>query len=75
MLDHMNTACVDVGFADQPLPTVFGVHDHRVKARELRLANAANGYRRPVQVLEGNYEVMAGVCPWWDSLKARTAAR
>jgi hypothetical protein len=28
-----------------------------------------------VQVMEGNYEVMAGVCPWWDSLKSRTAAR
>ena len=45
------------------------------KARALRLKNAADGFRRPVQVIEGNYEVMSGVCPWWDSMKARSAAR
>ncbi len=45
------------------------------KARALRLKNAAEGYRRPVQVMDGNYEVMAGVCPWWDAVKAKTAAR
>ncbi len=45
------------------------------KARALRLKNAADGFRRPVQVIEGNYQVMSGVCPWWDSLKARTAAK
>ena len=45
------------------------------KARALRLKNAADGFRRPVQVMEGNYEVMAGVCPWWDAVKAKTAAR
>jgi 2,3-dihydroxybiphenyl 1,2-dioxygenase len=44
------------------------------KARALRLANAANGLRRPVQVMEGNYEIMSGVCPWWDSIRPRTAA-
>ncbi|MGD0026435.1 MAG: VOC family protein [Xanthobacteraceae bacterium] len=62
-------------------PSMWG-HDRawlsaedRAKARALRLANAANGFRRPVQVIEGNYEVMAGVCPWWDSIKARTAAQ
>jgi hypothetical protein len=22
-----------------------------------------------VQVIEGNYNLMAGVCPWWDSMK------
>jgi 2,3-dihydroxybiphenyl 1,2-dioxygenase len=49
--------------------------EDRAKARALRLKNAENGFRRPVQVIEGNYEVMAGVCPWWDSLKSRTAAR
>jgi 2,3-dihydroxybiphenyl 1,2-dioxygenase len=43
------------------------------KARALRLKNAANGFRRPVQVMEGNYEVMSGVCPWWDSLRSRSA--
>ena len=57
-------------------PSMWG-HDRRwlsaadnAKARELRLANAASGYRRPVQVMDGNYQVMSGVCPWWDSLTA-----
>jgi hypothetical protein len=60
-------------------PSMWG-HDRRwlseddqAKARELRLQNAADGFRRPVQVIEGNYQVTAGVCPWWDSVKARTA--
>lgn len=58
-------------------PSIWG-HDRswlsledQASARDLRLANAANGFRRPVQVIEGNYEVMAGVCPWWDGVKAR----
>jgi len=25
--------------------------------------------RAPVYVMEGNYEVMAGTCPWWDAQK------
>lgn len=61
-------------------PSMWG-HDRRwlsptdqAKARELRLQNAADGFRRPVQVIEGNYEVTAGVCPWWDGVKARSAA-
>jgi hypothetical protein len=24
----------------------------------------------PLQVLDGNYDRMDGVCPWWDGLKA-----
>ena len=62
-------------------PSMWG-HDRiwlskedNAKARALRLKNAADGFRRPVQVMEGNYETMAGVCPWWDALKAKTAAR
>jgi len=61
-------------------PSMWG-HDRgwlsaedQAKARALRLSNAANGYRRPVQVMEGNYEV-AGVCPWWDGIRSKTAAR
>ena len=27
--------------------------------------------RAPVQVLDGNYQRMSGVCPWWDKVKAR----
>jgi len=44
--------------------------------RRARFASpAANGYRRPVQVLDGNYERMSGVCPWWDRVKPRTGAQ
>jgi 2,3-dihydroxybiphenyl 1,2-dioxygenase len=39
----------------------------RRKTREL----AASGYRKPVQVMEGNYLRMDGVCPWWDGVKAQ----
>ncbi len=62
-------------------PSMWG-HDRawlsaedRAKARALRLKNAADGFRRPVQVIAGNYEVMPGVCPWWDSLKSRTGTQ
>jgi 2,3-dihydroxybiphenyl 1,2-dioxygenase len=62
-------------------PSMWG-HDRRwlsaddnAKARSLRLANAANGYCRPVQVIEGNYQIMPGVCPWWDSLPSRGRAQ
>lgn len=27
--------------------------------------------RSPLQVMEGNYEVMTGACPWWDGLTGR----
>ena len=50
-------------------------NEDRGKARALRLANAAKGFRRPVQVIDGNYEVMTGVCPWWDGVKSRSASR
>jgi hypothetical protein len=49
--------------------------DVNKKAREMRHANAAKGLRAPMQVMEGNYQVMAGVCPWWDSVKAASAQR
>jgi 2,3-dihydroxybiphenyl 1,2-dioxygenase len=58
-------------------PSMWG-HDRvwlsredQAAARKLRLENAAKGFRRPVQVMEGNYETMSGVCPWWDSVKAQ----
>ncbi len=31
----------------------------------------ANPNKAPLQVIEGNYQPMSGVCPWWDALKAR----
>jgi hypothetical protein len=43
--------------------------EQQAQARKLRMGHAANGLRRPVQVMEGNYELMSGVCPWWDELK------
>jgi hypothetical protein len=43
--------------------------DVRDNARRMRMKLAEDGYRRPVQVIEGNYELAPGVCPWWDSLK------
>jgi 2,3-dihydroxybiphenyl 1,2-dioxygenase len=62
-------------------PSMWG-HDRawlsaedQAKARKLRLNNAESGYRRPVQVMEGNYEAMSGVCPWWDGVKSRSAAQ
>ena len=55
-------------------PSIWG-HDRmwlapelRQEAREMRLANAERGLRRPVQVLAGNHEVMAGACPWFDAM-------
>jgi len=44
----------------------------RQVAREMRMRAAAEGLRAPVQVMEGNYRLMAGTCPWWDGVsKAR----
>jgi hypothetical protein len=28
------------------------------------------GRRAPLQVMEGNYERLSGVCPWWDTVIA-----
>ena len=41
----------------------------REVAREMRMRAAAEGRRAPVQVMEGNYKLMAGTCPWWDGVK------
>ncbi len=53
-------------------PSIWG-HDRlwmppekRKEARDMVLRNAANGLRHPVQVINGNYNLMSGVCPWWD---------
>src|SRR5580704_14898080 len=37
-------------------------------AREMRMRAAAEGRRAPVQVMEGNYRLMPGTCPWWDGV-------
>ena len=53
-------------------PSIWG-HDRswlppekRAEAREMRIRNAEQGFRRPLQVMEGNHELAPGVCPWWD---------
>jgi hypothetical protein len=45
----------------------------RELAREIRMRAAAEGRREPVQVMEGNYKLMAGTCPWWDGVRGKNA--
>lgn len=54
---------------------VWTTEDVSKKARDLRHANAASGLRAPVQVMDGNFQIMPGACPWWDQVKntSRTA--
>jgi 2,3-dihydroxybiphenyl 1,2-dioxygenase len=40
----------------------------REVAREMRMHAAASGLRAPVQVIAGNFELMPGICPWWDGV-------
>ena len=40
----------------------------REMAREMRMRAAADGLRAPVQVMDGNYRLMSGTCPWWDGM-------
>jgi 2,3-dihydroxybiphenyl 1,2-dioxygenase len=42
--------------------------EKRAEALAMRLRNAEQGERRPVQVMEGNFELVPGVCPWWDGV-------
>jgi len=49
--------------------------EFRANALRKRLENGEKGLRAPVQVMDGNYEVMQGACPWWDEQKARRAGR
>ncbi len=61
-------------------PSMWG-HDRmwlppetRVEARKLRIQAASSGLRKPVNVMEGNYHRMPGVCPWWDGMLRGEAA-
>ena len=55
-------------------PSLWGHERHwlpesaREKARQMRMGLAEKGVRQQVQVIEGNYEVSGGVCPWWDAV-------
>lgn len=43
--------------------------ERRDQARDMRIAAARAGAREPVQVLDGNYNLMTGQCAWWDRIK------
>jgi 2,3-dihydroxybiphenyl 1,2-dioxygenase len=40
-------------------------------AREMRMRAAASGLRAPVQVMDGNYKLLSGTCPWWDGVSGK----
>jgi 2,3-dihydroxybiphenyl 1,2-dioxygenase len=44
----------------------------RQVARDMRMNAAREGQRAPVQVMEGNYTLMAGTCAWWDGLRSNS---
>jgi 2,3-dihydroxybiphenyl 1,2-dioxygenase len=43
--------------------------EQREQARAMRLKAADEGHREPLHVIEGNFQRMHGVCPWWDAAK------
>ena len=58
-------------------PSLWG-HDRkwmtpekREESRQLCIESAKAGLRQPVQVIEGNFNQMQGVCPWLDSMRAQ----
>ena len=60
-------------------PSMWG-HDRlwmseekRAEARGIRVDAAASGLRKPVNVIDGNYNLMPGVCPWWDGIRSEAA--
>ena len=38
-------------------------------SRDMRMRVASEGRREPVHVIEGNYTLAPGVCPWWDAAR------
>jgi hypothetical protein len=39
----------------------------------MRMRAAAAGLRAPVQVMDGNFKLLSGTCPWWDGVSNRPA--
>jgi hypothetical protein len=35
----------------------------------MRMQAARENVRAPVQVTPGNFEIVAGACPWWGDVK------
>ena len=62
-------------------PSMWG-HDRAVddageacrSARDPRRGRRQDGLRKPVNVIEGNYKLAPGVCPWWDGVLRGEAA-
>ena len=61
-------------------PSMWG-HDRlwmseakRAEARRLRIEAASTGLRRPVNVIDGNFKLAPGICPWWDGIVRSEAA-
>jgi 2,3-dihydroxybiphenyl 1,2-dioxygenase len=50
------------------------LEEKRAQARRLRIEAASTGLRRPVNVIDGNYKLAPGVCPWWDGVLCGEAA-
>ena len=44
----------------------------REVARDMRMRAAAAGLRAPVQVMDGNYKLLSGTCPWWDGVGGKS---
>jgi hypothetical protein len=38
---------------------------------DLRPDALKQSVRAPVQVMDGNFERLKGICPWWDAMKQR----
>ena len=53
-------------------PSLWGHDRHwlppegRAEARAMRIRNAENDTRVPVQVIDGNHQLQPGTCAWWD---------
>ncbi len=71
----------DATWQPQELPSLasFWGHDGLFRAAggeepppvDLRHGAQEQAVRAPLQVLDGNYERLKDVCPWWDSVVAR----
>jgi len=48
----------------------FPVRWPKTNPWQIRLPHVASR-RAPVQVIEGNYQRMAGICPWWDEARGK----
>jgi hypothetical protein len=38
---------------------------------DVRLPAPPEGRRAPLQLMDGNYPRLSGVCPWWNAMVAR----